>query len=134
MSSMRLLPYILFTLLSSIHLSANNYNNDNPEVDLFIFILIITIIFVAYKTFIFYLSKEKEKKYIVQKEQELADNALKQSDTLLDEGKDLINFLKMNAQNKSSSNETYRVQNLLNEVYGLIEPSLQKTTLSLSMT
>ena len=127
MSSLCLLRYILFSLLNSISLSANNLNDDSTEIGFnpFVFILILAIIFVSYKTIIFYIKQEK-KNAKQKKKQTPVHGIVNPSDILLDEGKDLIDFLKINLQTNNINNDTFRVQNLLNEVYGLVEPSLQK--------
>jgi len=43
--------------------------------------------------------------------------------------KNLITFLKKNSHQTDINNEIFRVQNLLNEVYGLIEPIIQKNNI-----
>ena len=60
---------------------------------------------------------------------EIHDERLSETpeECLHDEEKNLINFLKNNSQPSTDiKNEIFRVQNLLNEVYGLIEPTIQQ--------
>jgi len=49
--------------------------------------------------------------------------------SLNNEEKKLITFLKKNSPKTEINNEIYRVQNLLNELYGLIEPVIQKNNI-----
>lgn len=50
-------------------------------------------------------------------------------ENLLDEEKNLIHLLKKNSQKTDIHNEIFRVQNLLNELYGLVEPIIQENNI-----
>jgi len=115
-----LLPILLF--------SKEHNDTDNIGINITIFLLLIAIAFVSYQTIIFYRSR-RNINIASEETEEIVGTSFNESQALLDEGKDLINFLKMNRTQNKTHNETYRVQNLLNEIYGLIEQMIQKNNI-----
>jgi len=121
-----ILRYILSSILfvALLFATEQNHSPENLTVNLAIFLLMAAILYLSYKTFILYQSKRTKYK---DKEDQKEKISLNTADNiLLDENEDFIQFLKANHTSSEVHQETYRVQNLLNEVYGLLEPLLEK--------
>jgi CheY-like chemotaxis protein len=123
-----LFRYLQLILLPILSFAKDFSDTESVGINISIFLLIITIIFVTYKTFIFYKSKETSDN-ISKKTKEIVETSFNKSHELLNEDKTFIEFLKTNHLTNISKNETFRVQNLLNEVYGLTEPLIQKNNI-----
>ena len=126
----RLLHYLSLSLLFSTLLIAQDIIEEttiNMEFLAYSSILIISLLlFLGYRYFINYRSKLASLKII---EKHAADQKynleeVEADEKLLDEAKELIHF--HNDGTTTIQNEVFRLQNLLNEVYGLIEPITQE--------
>jgi len=118
------LRYILPNIVFPIFLFANDLENIN--IDILSLLLIPTIMYISYRIYIVYIKNQT-----TEEADELTEVPFNEDIALLDEGKELINFLKLNPSHTKIHNETYRVQNLLNEVYGLLDTLLQKNNIEL---
>ncbi|HFU77608.1 MAG TPA: response regulator, partial [Epsilonproteobacteria bacterium] len=109
-------------------LLSEQFQSDSADIvmNLSIFILILAIFFASYHTFLFYKRNKLEKKAWQLQKETNSKNILDDPKYLLTESKAFIDILKKDAQLDTPSIETYRVQNLLNEVYGLIEPIIEE--------
>jgi len=123
-----LLRYILSSIVFSIFLFANDL--ESISIDILSLLLISTIMYVFYRIYIIYRTNQKPYE-ATEEPDELTEVPFNEDIALLDEGKELINFLKRNPSHTKIHNETYRVQNLLNEVYGLLDTLLQKNNIEL---
>ena len=124
---MMLLQYFQTTFIFSIYLYANDYDaSDTSSIYISVFLLLLVFIFASYKLFVYY-NQSKQKKDINDAKKETSELSFNDSEALLSQSDDLIRFLKNNQNEHKTTEKTYRVQNLLNEVYGLLEPSIQKS-------
>ena len=131
----KLLYFILSgTLFSTLLVAQETDVPVGTSIKVLIFLLIsiiILLLFLSYKNISLYQLR-KEKSIPSQKNdssETLSKPSLNTDEILFDEAKDLISFLKTNNQTVEIHNEIFRVQNLLNEVYGLIEPIVQKNNI-----
>ncbi len=91
-----------------------------------LFLLISLIIFVSYKTFKLYHKYKKDKHSKLTNTKRKKIKSFNQSQDLISADKEFIHFLKTNTDTYKPQNKTFRVQNLLNEVYGLVESKMRK--------
>jgi CheY-like chemotaxis protein len=75
-----------------------------------------------YKKILDLFSKKKTPKQQIDSREE---ENFQTDQKVLDEEKNLIDFIKHNIKSSETKNEIFRVQNLLNELYGLVEPIVQ---------
>jgi len=126
----RLLHYFSLCLLFSVLSIAQDITEEttvNMEFLAYSLILIISLLlFLSYRYFIKYRAKLASLR-IIEKHaanQEYNLEEVEADEKLLDEAKELIHF--HNDGTTTIQNEIFRLQNLLNEVYGLIEPIAQE--------
>lgn len=91
--------------------------------------IITTLLLISLFLFIYYkFHRSKKKTTTAEEKEKTGKNQLnsKKSKNQFENHEDFIKFIKNNFSKNEVHNETFRVQNLLNEVYGLIESSLEK--------
>jgi len=88
-----------------------------------VIILLLSLPFIVYK---YYRSKKQTTDSKESDKTENREVTSQNTENTLDTNEDFIKLLKNNFSKTKVHNETFRVQNLLNEVYGLIESSLEK--------